>query len=447
MSAGTPETLALGPLARAVVDQARALGADEVLARVGRASEAQLQQRDGRLERCTEARTLGLSLSLLVQDRYSVHSTSDLRPEGLSRFLERAIAATRVLEPDPDRALLPRERMGSLDPAALALDDADSFAAHDPGWRRQRVSALEEAVRAQAPADAVSYTAHLWESRSESAVAASNGFEGWNRRTQFGWGAELTVREADGRLPEAYSFCSASRFAALPGVEPMVGDLLACMNQSRDAHPCASGRYPLLLDARVTGRILGALLGPLYGSALHEGRSLFQGRVGQALAPAGFTLLDDPTLPEGLGSRPFDSDGQPAQALPLFEGGVLRNYLLDVYYARRLGLEPTTGSTSNVVMPAGPRAWAAIAAEHPKVIRVTSFLGGNSNPASGDFSFGVRGQLLERGQPVANLSEMNVSGNLLDLLARFVEAADDPYPWSSMRVPTLLFDDVQFSGT
>lgn len=437
----------LGEIARAVVEQARALGAEEVRARVGRSSEAQLQQRDGRLERCTEARTLGLSLNLMVEGRFSSHATSDLRPEGLRTFLERAIAATRVLEPDPDRALLPREQLGSLDPASLDLDDAGTYAALQPGARRARVAALEEALRARAPADTVSFTAHVWDARTESAVVTSNGFEAWSRRTQFGLGAEITIREPDGRLPEAWHFCSATHAADLPDLEPVVLELGTRLDEGRLASPCASGRYPLLLDARVAGRLLSALLAPLYGVSLHEGRSVFLGRAGERFAPAGFTLLDDPTRPRGLGSRPTDSDGLIARPLPLFEQGVLQNFLLDVYYARKLGLAPTTGSSSNLIVPPGARGWQQLAAGLPQAIRVTSFLGGNSNSASGDYSFGVRGQLLEHGVPVANLSEMNISGNLLELLAAFGEAANDPYPWSSVVSPTLLFHDVQFSGT
>ena len=78
---------------------------------------------------------------------------------------------------------------------------------------------------------------------------------------------------------------------------------------------------------------------------------------------------------------------------------------------------------------------------------VEGFLGGNSNPTSGDFSYGVLGTLVEDGKDVRPVSEMNVSGNVFTLLDSFVEAANDPWVYSSWRVPTLLFDDIQFSGT
>jgi PmbA protein len=78
---------------------------------------------------------------------------------------------------------------------------------------------------------------------------------------------------------------------------------------------------------------------------------------------------------------------------------------------------------------------------------VTSFLGGNSNSTTGDFSFGIRGQLFHKGEFVQNVAEMNVSGNLLDLLGHFSEPANDPWLFSSYRVPSLVFEGVQFSGS
>lgn len=90
-------------LARDVVAQARKLGADEASVAVGRSTEVSLTRRAGKLEQAQQATSLGVSMSLLVDDRFSVHSTSDLRPDALRVFLERAIAATRVLEPEPER--------------------------------------------------------------------------------------------------------------------------------------------------------------------------------------------------------------------------------------------------------------------------------------------------------------------------------------------------------
>ncbi len=120
---------------------------------------------------------------------------------------------------------------------------------------------------------------------------------------------------------------------------------------------------------------------------------------------------------------------------------------MDVYHARKLGRAPTGGSVSNVVIEPGQGSWQSMAKDFPKAVRVTSFLGGNSNSTSGEFSFGIRGQFLEHGVVVSNIAEMNVSGNLFRFMESFEGAANDPWGFSAYRVPTLLFSDVQFSGS
>jgi PmbA protein len=79
-------------------------------------------------------------------------------------------------------------------------------------------------------------------------------------------------------------------------------------------------------------------------------------------------------------------------------------------------------------------------------VLVTGFLGGNSNGTTGDFSLGVKGFRIRGGAISEPVGEMNLSGNHLELWKRLSAVGNDPYPYSSMRTPTLVFDGVQFAG-
>lgn len=131
----------------------------------------------------------------------------------------------------------------------------------------------------------------------------------------------------------------------------------------------------------------------------------------------------------------------------LVERGVLKSLLLDTYCASKLGREPTTGGSSNLVFPIGKRNPLGLCAAMGKGILVISFLGGNSDPATGDFSLGIRGHWIESGKPVHAVSEMSLSGNARDLWSRLLELGNDPYRYSSIRCPSLRLDPLQFSGT
>ena len=438
--------LDLASIARDILRQARELGADEATAGVSHSAYSELSRRDGRIEEAKESRSLSASVELLVNDRFSSHSTSDLRPEALRSFLERAVAATRYLEPDPNRRHPDRASQGEAD---IDLDLVDhTFVDGDPEPRRLRAETVESTVRERMNDQNVrSVTAYAWEGRSRRAVALTNGFETDGERTSFGMATSVSLEEADGRLPEAWSSCSTMHRADLWSIDRLANDVRARALSRLGSRPTTSGRYPMLLDHRVVARILGTVVGPLSGAAIYEHRSCMADRLDTAVASSAFSMWDEPLIPRGAGSRRTDGDGRPATRRAVIEDGVLKTFFIDVYNGRRLERDPTTGSASNLVVPKGEKSVDQLAAGLPKAILVDGFLGGNANPTTGDFSFGIRGALLEHGERVAAVSEMNVSGNIVDLMLRFVEAANDPWLLGAWRCPTLLFDDVQFSGT
>jgi PmbA protein len=169
-------------------------------------------------------------------------------------------------------------------------------------------------------------------------------------------------------------------------------------------------------------------------------------RLGQPIGSDLLTLTDQPLRRRGLGSRTYDGEGLKARGRTLVDAGSLQSFLIDVYYGRKLEREPTSGSTSNLILTPGEQSLEQLIAGVQRGVLVTSFLGGNSNAATGDFSFGVSGFLIEDGALAHPVSEMNITGSHTELWHRLAAVGSDPYPYSSRLLPSLLFEDVQFSG-
>jgi PmbA protein len=202
-----------------------------------------------------------------------------------------------------------------------------------------------------------------------------------------------------------------------------------------------------VVENRAAGRLVSFLLGPLGARALQQRQSFLEGKVGTKVGSARLDFSDDPLVPRGLGSRLFDGEGLTARRFPVFEGGVLRGHYVDSYYGRKLSMAPTTRSPSNLAWRLGEAGRDGLVAQAGEGVLVTGFLGGNSNATTGDFSLGVQGFRIAGGRLGAPLSEMNVSGNHLELWRRLAAVGDDPYRYSAMRTPTLVFEGVQFAGT
>lgn len=126
---------------------------------------------------------------------------------------------------------------------------------------------------------------------------------------------------------------------------------------------------------------------------------------------------------------------------------MLRQYYIDDYYGKKLGMEPTAGSPSNVVFELGTKSLEEMVKDIKRGILVNDFIGGNSNPTTGDFSYGILGLLIENGAVTRPVNEMNISGNAMDLWAGLVAVGNDPDPYDSVRSPSMLFEGVHFSGT
>lgn len=443
MSAAQP----LFDLANDLIAAARALGAQEVSVSVGQSTTTSIQRRDGQVEEASSSIGKRLSLTLLVDDRWSSHGTSDLRPEALSAFVASAVEATRVLEPDPARRLAPASECGR-GASEADLDHLDpAWAALSPDDRADAAQAIETALAAHRGPDTISTTCWFSDGHSDSVDVTSHGFADHSESAWFSTGGAVTLSDAEGRRPEGYAGYATRYRADLPGLDRIGAEAFLRAREAIGSGPAPSGRYTLILPGRVAGRILGTLMGPLSGGSIHHGRSCLADKLDTRIGSDLLHLVDDPTIPRGLGSEPWDGDLRVAQPRVVIEHGVLRTHYLSTYYARKLDRPVTTDGPSNWVLAAGDRSVEALAAEHPRAIVVSGFLGGNANGLTGDFSYGIRGTLLEHGAPVKQLSEMNVSGNLLTFFHKLIAVADDPWVYSSLRSPTLVFDDVAFSGT
>ena len=427
-----------------VVETALRLGAEEAECDITNGSNISLTRREGKVEEAKQATSRGLSLSVMVEGRYVSCSTSDLRREALEDFIRKAVKAASYLEEDRDRALAPIED-AETNRAGEFLDTVDPLRATlHPDARDLYLQELEDLSRSLYQPDVISGSVFYQDAVQALYRTNSNGISLEEAATWFVAGGELSLRDGD-KMPEGYAHFATTHMEDLP---PTADIAQAIHDNTRDqvgSKALPSGKYPMLLRRDQAARLLGMLLGPMSGAALHQQQSCFSDALGSIIGSRHLTLLSDPTLKRAFGSCIWDNDNRAAQPRTLVHEGVLREYNIDLYHSRKLGVKPT-GGIHNLVVPPGDRTDADILLGLPKCIVVTGFLGGNSNPTSGDFSLGIVGTYYENGEKVGAVSEMNVSGNLTTVFKQLIEVASDPWTYGSTRSPSLLFDDITFSG-
>ncbi len=434
---------ALRSAAEEAVVLARAAGADEAFATASRSREVDTRYRDGALEEVKDATSRAISLQLYVDGRYASHRTNDLRPDRLRTFIDEAVAITRALQPDPHRVITDPALYAGLSDADLDLVDPEVAGL----GRDARIAFCEGQYAMIAGADRlISATSAVSDGHAVRAVASSNGFSGVHESTWLWMGSDVTLRDDGDARAEGYMWGGANHRGDVPGPEEIGAEALRRTQVRVGSRKGPTVRGTMVVDPSAAPSLIGRLLGPASAASVQRGQSFWAGKQGKRVLSERLTITDEPLLPRGLGSRKFDGEGIASRPLSIVRDGALETLYVDTYYGKKLGVAPTTGSASNRVVALGDQDLAALLRAAGSGVYVTSWLGGNADATTGDFSFGIRGHLIEGGQIGAPVGEMNVTGNLIDLFARLAAVGNDPWPYSSTRAPTLVFDGVQFSG-
>ncbi|WP_372653851.1 TldD/PmbA family protein, partial [Draconibacterium sp.] len=291
----------------------------------------------------------------------------------------------------------------------------------------------------------ISVSSSYYDGLNERVMVTSNGFEGDTANSYFGIYTNVSVKGDGDARPEFGWGETAIKYNELK----KNGTGTTALKRALDkigAKKIESGTMPMIVENRVVSRIFSPLMNALDGSAIQQKNSFLIDKLGEKVASEKLTLTDDPFIIGGRGSRLFDGEGIATKKRTVFEKGVLKRYYIDTYYGKKLEMEPNSGSTTNLVFETGDKDLDALIASVKRGIFVTGFNGGNSNGSTGDFSYGIEGFLVENGEIVKPVTEMNITGNMKTLWANIGEIGNDVREDSSWRTPSILFNDVDFSG-
>ncbi|MDT8400517.1 MAG: TldD/PmbA family protein [Bacteroidales bacterium] len=430
-------------LAKQVVNNALENGAQEVRAVISDSRSNSISIREEKIENLEQSIENGLSVYLYVDNRYSVHSTNRLDNwDELDRFISEAIEGTRYLSEDEYRSLPETDLYYKGGGPDLHTFD-ETFRSVDPQEKIDAAFAVEKEVLGS-DERIISVTASYNDGLSETVMVTSNGFEGDRSNTYYGISASVSVKEGDARPSDGW-YSSALFYDKLDH-EGVGKEALRRALKKLGQTKIESGNMPMIIENRLGSQSISPLIRALNGSAIQQKNSFLIDMLGEKVGSDRLTIIDDPFIVSGRGSGYFDNEGLALKKRTIIEKGVLKNYYIDTYYGKKLGMEPTSGITTNLVFEPGDKNLEEMIASLDRGILVTGFNGGNCNGSTGDFSYGIEGFLIEKGKIVKPVSEMNITGNMLDLYKNLAEVGNDVYEDAAWRTPSLLFNNVSFSG-
>ena len=450
----------LQSLATDVVSQAVKAGASDAEVIIREGDEFSVNVRMRQVETLKESGSRALGLRVYLGKRSGSASTSDLTPDGIRQVVEGALALARVTEEDPF-AGLPEEEFGAIrDDLHLYYDDVYSL----PGperieWARRAEAAALAADKRITNSDGGSFDA----ATGMRVLANSRGFLGSYRSSFAGVSAAPLAVDANGQMQRDGWWSSARCFAHLESPEAVGAEAARRTVRRLGARRVPTQRVPIVFAPEVARSLLASVFDAASGDAIWRHASFLAGKLGEQIGSSTLTIIDDntmllPTGAGGFGSSPFDGEGLPSRRTVVLENGVLCNYMLNTYAARKLGMKSTHNASrglagapgigsGNLYLEPGTQAPEEIIGEVQAGLYVTSLMGFGTNIVTGDYSRGAAGLWIENGQLTHAVEEITIAGNLGEMLRNITAIGDDLVFRGSVASPTLRIDGMTIAGS
>ena len=375
-------------------------------------SSSSFEIRDMKMDRLQQASENSLVIHLFVDGRFGSFSTNRLDKKELESFIRNGIASTRFLAEDKARTLPDSSLYYKGGGADLQLIDP-KFDSIQPDDKVTLAMNVCNEMMGKAPR-IISVNSSYSDEKDFKYMVASNGFEGEASGSSFSLVASVSIKGEGDARPESYWFDSSLYYDKLIK-EGLGTKALERVMRKLGQKKVASGKYQMVVDNMNSSRLLSPVIDALYGSSIQQKNSFLLDKIDQKVLGDKLTVIDDP-------------------------------YYIDTYSANKMNMRQTIASPSILTMQMGNKDTDGLIASVDRGILVTGFNGGNSNSTTGDFSYGVEGFLIEKGKLTQPISEMNATGNMISLWSNLAEVGNDPRTFSSWRVPSLIFDGVDFSG-
>jgi PmbA protein len=452
--------LDLEALAADVVALAMKAGASDAEAAAREGDEFSVNVRMGQVETLKESGSRGLGLRVFLGKRSGSASTSDLTPDGIRQLVEGALALAKVTEEDPFAGLPEAGEFGSTEgDLHLYFEDVYSLAgAERIDWARRTEAAALNADPRITNSDGGSFDV----STGCKALANSRGFTGSYRSSYTGISAVPLARDANGKMQRDFWWSSARRLAGVESPEAVGNEAARRTLRRLGARRVPTQRAPIVFAPETARTLIGSLFEAASGDAIWRSASFLAGKLGETIGAPNLTIVDDNTmlLPSGVGgfgTSPFDDEGLPSRRTVVVENGVLRNYLLNTYAARKLGMKSTHNAarglagapgigSGNLFLAPGQLTPELIVGNVAAGLYVTSLMGFGTNLVTGDYSRGATGLWIENGQLTHAVEEVTIAGNLAEMLRNVTAIGNDLVFRGSVASPTLRIDGMTIAG-
>lgn len=418
-------------------------GCDSAEVAVSRTTGMSVSTRMGEVENVEFNSDGALGITVYHNQRKGSASSTDLSDEAIARTVQAAIDIAKYTSEDPfagpaDRDLLAFDApdLQLFYPAEVSADQAIDYAAN-----------AEKAALSADPritnTEGGSFNSHCGIRVFGNTLGMLQSY----CSTRHSMSASV-IAEENGDMERDYAYTIARKLEDLQSAE-WVGKECARRTLSRLApRKLATQKAPVIFSPEVATGLFGHLVGAISGTSVYRKSTFLLDSLGKQILPDWLTVRELPHVPGGLASTPFDSEGVRTQDRLIIENGVLTNWLMTTYAARKLGLKSTghAGGIHNWHIAGQGMGFDAMLKEMGTGLVVTELMGQGVSGITGDYSRGASGFWVENGEIQYPVSEITIAGNLKDMWANMIATGDDIETRSNIQCGSVWLPEMSIAG-
>jgi PmbA protein len=423
------------------IDLAKKLGATDATAVVAHSISETVNFRNKKLDESDRSDSLGVGLEIYIGKKKSGITSSNLNEDNIKTLIERCIETTKIT-PEDEFNSLPDQDLLAKKINDLNLYDDDHIE------NAKKIEYLKEAEEvALQKKEIINTETGFTESKSNFILASSDGFLNGYKSSSFSASCVAVAKDSNDNMERDYEFTSTCHLNDM--LKPnQIGSIAAKKTiQKLNPQKIESEKISIIFDRRISKGILSSFASAITASSIARGTSFLKDKINEEVFSTSINIYDKPDIVKGLGSRYFDSEGVKTKELKLVDQGVLKHYLVDTYYGKKLNLKSNgrSGGTSNLFFENGAISYRDLLKLNPRTLYITETIGHGSNLVTGDYSVGANGFMVENGEFKYPVSEITIAGNFKDIFKNIILANDLEFKYTT-NAPTILIQGMVVAG-
>ena len=426
-----------------VLTGSKKMGATAAEADIGAGIGLSANVRKSQIDKLEYTREKGLSVTLYIDGKKGSASTSDFSDTALKNTLEAAINIAKHSSHDQHAGLVDKQFM------AKDIPDLDLY--------HPSLISAEEAIELAVECEKSAFKHDKRISNSDGSIVSTySGINLYGNSNDFinGWrwsnhmiDCTVIAEDKSGMQRDGW-YTKSCDFNELESIKHISKEAARRTVSRLGARKLGSSEVPVIFEAPVASGLFSAFITAISGSSLYRRASFLLDKKGEEVFAKHVNISENPHLKKALGSAPFDNDGVATKERRLIEDGVLKDYVLSGYSARKLGLETTgnAGGVHNLTIDAGENNLSEMIKNMNNGLLITDMIGFGINQITGDYSRGASGFWIENGEIAFPVEEITVAGNLIDMYKNIIFIGNDVDKRGNILTGSVMIDKMIVAG-